>query len=48
MSESVVRHVETQLLKWQKLLSDYSSLNDEASEEARPNGVAAFGEFMKV
>ena len=35
-------------LKWQKLLSDYSSLNDEASEEAQPEDVAAFGEFMKV
>ena len=35
-------------LKWQKLLSDYSSLNDEASEEARSEDVAAFGEFMKV
>ena len=35
-------------LKWQKLLSDYSSSNDEPSEEARPEDMAAFGEFMKV
>ena len=35
-------------LKWQKLLSDYSSLNEEVSEEARPEDAAAFGEFMKV
>ena len=35
-------------LKWQKLLTDYSSLNDEASEEARSGDVAAFGDFMKV
>ena len=35
-------------LTWQKLLADYSSLNDEASEEARPEDAAAFGDFMKV
>ncbi len=35
-------------LKWQKLLSDYSSLNDGAAEEARPEDASVFGDFMKV
>ena len=35
-------------LKWQKLLSDYSSLNDAEADGAQPNDAAVFGEFMKV
>ena len=35
-------------LKWQKLLSDYSSLNDAEADGAQPNDAVAFGEFMKV
>ena len=35
-------------LKWQKLLSDYSSLNDAEADGTQPNDAVAFGEFMKV
>ena len=44
---TLMRFADTSL-KWQKLLSDYSSLNDEAAEGTRPDDVAAFGKFMSV
>ncbi len=35
-------------LEWQKLLTDYGSLNDGETNGARPDAAAAFGEFMQV
>ena len=45
--DTLMRFADTSL-KWQTLLSDYSSLNDEVAEGTRSDGVAAFGGFMQV
>ena len=45
--DTLTRFADTSL-SWQKLLADYSALNDKKAQDARLDDAAAFGGFMKV